>query len=143
MARKETSLSMHSPRPTLSGPVHVFLHIMVVTLGWGIFGWSWWTVSSNQPFHPVVLATLITLTIIIVPLVTLVWVVHNREIYARKGKRLGGRSLPENYSQDWTGRLVHAQFESLRHAQRVIIDSTSDDKYFLTPADLLTAKPTP
>lgn len=131
---------MHSPRPGLAGPVHVFLHILVVVIGWGIFGWSWWTVGSHQPFHPAVLATLIVLSIVIVPLVTLYWVVHNREIYIRKGQRRGSRSVPESYPQDWSGRWVHAQFETLRHARRVVINSTSDDKYFLTPADSLSAE---
>lgn len=116
---------------------------MVVAVGWGIFGWGWWTVSSDQPFHPAVLATLIVLSIVIVPLVTLYWVEHNRDIYARKGQRRGGRSAPEHYQQDWTGRLVHAQFDTLRHAQRVIINSTADDKYFLTTTDSLTPKREP
>lgn len=126
---------MQTSRPGLAGPAHVFFHVLVVVLGWGIFGWSWWTVVSNQPFHPTVLTTLIVLSIVIVPLVTLYWVVHNREIYIQKGPRQGRRSLPDTYPQDWTGRWVHAQFETLRHARRVIINSTSDDKYFLTPAD--------
>lgn len=134
---------MQSPRPTLSGPAHVFLHVLVVAIGWGIFGWSWWTVGFGQPFHPAVLATLIVLSIVIAPLVTLYWVEHNRDIYMRKGQRKGGRSIPENYQQDWTGRLVHAQFDALRHSQLVIINSTTDDKYFLTPADSLTTKRDP
>lgn len=99
--------------------------------------------GSDEPFHPAVLAMLIVLSIVIVPLVTLYWVEHNRDIYARKGRRQGGRSGPENYQHDWTGRLVHGQFDTLRHSQRVIINSTADDKYFQTPADSLTPKREP
>ena len=128
---------MHSTRPTLSGPVHVLLHVLVVAIGWGIFGWSWWTVGFNQPFHPTVLTILILLTLIIVPAVTLYWVEHNRDIYVRKGQRRGVHSAPEIYQHDWRGRMVHAQFDALRHSPLVIIDSTPDDKYFLTPADAL------
>lgn len=130
---------MQSPRPTLSGFVQVLLHVLVVAIGWGIFGWSWWTVGSDQRFHPAVLTTLIVLSITIVPLVTLIWVEHNRHLYARKGKRRGGPARPENYQKDWAGRLVHARFDTLRDSPLVIINSTADHKYFLTPADALTS----
>ena len=128
---------MQSPRPALSGPGHVFLHVLLVLIGWGIFGWGWWIVGFGQPFHPVVLATLIAITLILAPLLTFFWVHHNRDIYARKGQRRGVRSAPEIYQEDWTGRLVHAEFDALRNAQLVVINSTTDDKFFLTPANSL------
>lgn len=126
---------MLSPRPTLPGRVYVLLHVLVVAAGWGIFGWSWWTVGFSQPFHPAVLATVVVISMVVAPLVTLLWVEHNRDIYARKGQRRGLHSAPELYREDWAGRLVHARFGSLREAQLVIINSTPEDKYFLTPAD--------
>lgn len=134
---------MHSPRPALSGPAHVFLHVLVVVIGWGIFGWGWWTVGFEQSPHPAVIASLILVTLIVAPLVTLYWVLHNRGIYLRKGPRLGVRSATEIYKQDWAGRLVHAKFDELRHSQLVIINSTPEDKYFLTPADSLNTKSAP
>lgn len=94
----------------------------------------------GQPFHPVVLATVIVISLVLAPLVTLLWVEHNRDIYARKGQRKGVHSPPEHYQQDWAGRLVHAQFGTLRKAQLVIINSTPGDKYFMTPADSITRR---
>lgn len=134
---------MHSLRPALSGPVHVFLHVLVVVIGWGIFGWSWWTVGFEQSPHPAVFASLILVTLIVAPLVTLYWVLHNRGIYSRKGPRLGVSSATEIYKQDWAGRLVHANFEELRQSQLVIINSTPEDKYFLAPADSPNTKGAP
>lgn len=134
---------MLSSRPTLPRRAYVFLHVLVVAIGWGIFGWSWWTVGFGQPFHPAVLATLIVISMVLAPLVTLLWVEHNRDIYARKGQRKGVHTLPENYRQDWSGRLVHARFDTLRDSQLVIINSTQEDKYFMTPADSLTPKREP
>lgn len=129
---------MQSQRPTLPRRLDVLLHVLVVAAGWGIFGWSWWTVGLGQPFHPAVLAMVIVISIVLAPLVTLVWVEHNRDIYARKGQRTGVHSPPEHYRQDWAGRWVHAQFGSLRQAQRVMINSTPENKYFLTPAESIT-----
>lgn len=123
---------MQTPRPALSGPGHVFLHGVVVVLGWIMFGWGWWTVGFVHTLRPTVLPALIVLTLIIVPLLTLFWVVHNREIYARKGQRTGLRASVETYTQDWSGRQVHAEFEALRHAALVMINSTPTDKYFLS-----------
>ena len=134
---------MHSTRPALSGPAHVFLHVLVVVSGWGIFGWSWWVVGIEQALHPAVITSLILVTFIVAPLVTLYWVLHNRDIYLQKGPRLGVSSATEIYKQDWAGRLVHAKFDELRQSQLVIINSTPEDKYFITPADLLNTKRIP
>lgn len=126
---------MQSQRPTLPRRVYLLLHVLVVAAGWGIFGWSWWTVGFGQPFYPAVLATVVVISFVLAPLVTLLWVEHNRDIYARKGQRTGLHTAPEHYREDWAGRLVHAQFGNLRQAQLVIINSTPEDKYFLTPAE--------
>lgn len=131
---------MQSPRPALSGPRHVFLHVLGVLIGWGIFGWSWWTVLFGQPFHPAVLAKLIALTLILAPLLTFWWVHHNRDIYARKGQRRGVRSAPEIYHEDWTGRLVHAEFNALRDSPLVVINSTTEDKFFLASPNSLSIR---
>ena len=131
---------MDPHRPALSGPLHVLLHGLIVVLGWVIFGWGWWTVAFDQPLRTPVLALLIVITLILAPLVTLYWVGHNRDIYERKGQRRGTRSVAEIYPQDWAGRRVHAQFDSLRHVPLVIINSTSDDKYFMTHTQFLISK---
>lgn len=131
---------MHPPRPALSGPFHVFLHGLIVVMGWGIFGWCWWTVGFEQPLRATVLTTLILITLLIAPLMTLFWVAHNRDLYVRKGQRRGMRSAAEIYQNDWAGRRVHAQFGTLRHSSLVIINSTPDDKYFLTPLEILSKK---
>lgn len=125
---------MQSSRPTLSGPLHVLMHVLIIGAGWLIFGWSWWTVGFGQPFHPTVLATLIVITLILAPLITVFWVEHNRDIYSRKGQRRIGQRTHEVYQQDWTGRLVHAQFDTLRDSRMVMINSTQHDKYFMAEA---------
>ena len=121
---------MNSPRPTLSSRTQLFLHIAAVAIGWVIFGWGWWAVISTQSVDPAVVAKLVVATLFIAPLVTLSWVLHNRDIHVRKGSRLEARSPAEIYQHDWAGRQVHAKFDVLRQSQVVIISSTAEEKYF-------------
>jgi hypothetical protein len=101
---------------------------------------NFWLGLVDSSLCPPLLALLIVITLILAPLVTLYWVGHNREIYERKGQRRGTRSVTESYPQDWVGRRVHAQFDSLRQVPLIIINSTSDDKYFMTHTQSLTSK---
>lgn len=133
----------HFARPTLSGPLHVLFHVLIVVAGWGLFTWGWWRVVSGDPARPAVVVSLIIITLIVAPLITLYWVLHNRDIYLRKGPRLSGRTAVGGYSEDWTGRMVHAQFDKLRASYLVVIKNTAEDKYYMTPADALSARDPP
>jgi hypothetical protein len=125
---------MPAQRPALSGPIHVAWHAIVVASGWGIFGGFWWLVllqKSHQLFTQI--AWLLAGALILLPVVTLYWVMHNRGIYARKGPRRQVQVVETPYAQDWAGRPVRAQFGQLRLAQRITVDSIGEEKHFLAP----------
>jgi len=130
---------MHTQRPVLSGPLHVVRHVILVVAGWCTFGGFWWTVVL-QKSHP--LSNIVWLlggALILLPAITLYWVMHNRGIYARKGPRRHVQVVETAYAQDWAGRRVRAQFDALRQARLITIHSTAAEKHFLTP----TANPQP
>ena len=128
---------MRGTRPALSGPFHTLSHVLLVLLGWFIFGWFWWKVLFKQSPHPADITLLVLASLVIVPLITLYWVLHNRGIYSRKGPRQEVRSIVEIYDQDWAGRPVKARFEELRQSRLVIINSSSGEKHFFAPSDML------
>ena len=76
---------------------------------------------------------LLVSALVLLPVVTLYWVLHNRGIYARKGPRLQVQVFEKAYTHDWTGRPVHAAFDQLRQAPRIIIHSSPDEKHFHVP----------
>lgn len=128
---------MHSKRPALSGPLHVAWHAILVLFGWFLFGGFWWIILQQGPHSLSGIIWLLASALIVLPIVTLYWVMHNRGIHARKGPRRQVQVVESAYAQDWAGRPVHARFDQLRQARLITIHSTADEKYFLTPTDSL------
>ena len=128
---------MRFQRPALSGPLHVAWHIILVVFGWLLFGGFWWAVLQQGPHSLSNIIWLLAIALVVLPIITLYWVMHNRGIHARKGPRRQVQVVESAYAQDWAGRPVHARFDQLRQARLITIHSTADEKYFLTPADSL------
>lgn len=128
---------MRSQRPALSGPLHVVWHITLVVFGWCLFGGFWWFVLLQKSHSLTNIIWLLSGALVLLPIITLYWVLHNREIYARKGPRRQVQVVEMAYTQDWAGRLVRAQFDQLRQASLITIHSTVDEKHFLSPTDRL------
>lgn len=131
---------MLSRRPTLTGPLHVLMHVVIVLIGWFIFGWFWLKVLFEQTASPADLSWLVIGTLVVIPAITLGWVLHNRSLYARKGPRTHGRYVADTYTRDWMGRLVLASFDQLRRMPFVIIDATDTEKSFRSTNESLYIK---
>lgn len=132
---------MRFQRPALSGPLHVAGHVILVAFGWLLFAYFWWVVSQQGPHSLTNIVWLLAIALVVLPIITLYWVMHNRGIHARKGPRRQVQVVESAYAQDWAGRPVHARFDQLRQARLITIHSTADEKHFLTPADRLQPLP--
>ena len=126
---------MRSQRPALSGPLHVIWHITLVVFGWCLFGGSWWLVLQQKTHAWSNIIWLLSGALVLLPIITLYWVMHNRGIYARKGPRLQVQVVENAYIQDWAGRPVRAHFDRLKQADLISVRSTAGEKLFLTPED--------
>ena len=122
---------MRTQRPTLSGPMQVAWHVILVMFGWVLFGGFWWAVLQQESNSLSNIVWLLASALVVLPLVTLYWVLHNRGIYDRKGPRRQVQVVETAYAQDWAGRPVRADFDQLRRAQTITIHSTADEKHFL------------
>ena len=88
----------------------------------------------QQPSHLLAnIAWLLVSALVLLPVITLYWVLHNRGIYARKGPRRKVMAIETTYARDWLGRPVHAEFGQLRQASLITIHSTADEKFFQAP----------
>ncbi|NWG38615.1 MAG: hypothetical protein HXY27_01410 [Hydrogenophilaceae bacterium] len=106
------------------------LHVVLNLLGWILFIWFWWHVLSTQEINPRPVSLLIMGSLLVLPLVTLLWVMHNRGIHFRKGPRTSVRQVEERYTSDWEGRTVHADWETLRQAKVIRISIDDKGKHF-------------
>ena len=93
-------------------------HALAIAVGWALFFWGWQRVlGRGADFGE--LQLLMLGAAIVVPVVTVSWILHNRGIHRRKGPR---RSVPEatlDYRVDFNGREVVADFRALSQARRV------------------------
>lgn len=132
---------MPSKRPALSGPLHVIWHAILVIVGWCLFGGFWYAVLLQKSHSLSNIVWLLASALILLPVITLYWVLHNRGIHSRKGPRQQVQVVEASYEQDWAGRPVHANFDQIKLAYLVTIESTAEQKRFLAPIDALQPQP--
>jgi hypothetical protein len=119
---------------------HALGQALVVALGWVGFVWLWWLVAQ-RPWEVRGLVWLIAGSLVVLPLVTLYWVWHNRSIYRRKGPRRAGAAVDESYLRDWNGRAVQADWPMLRHARSITVQLHDEQKHYALGAAAPTRAP--
>jgi hypothetical protein len=108
-------------RDPLRNGVQKLLHAIVLAIGWLLFFWAWLTVGENLSDHET-LVWLIVATLVVSPVITLYWVLHNLSMFRRKGARLRTEDIVGAYTADWSGRTVVADWTALRAAPFTVID---------------------
>jgi hypothetical protein len=95
-------------------------------VGWGLFAWGWQRALSSST-EAATLRALIIGVVLVVPVLTLSWIAHNRGIYRRKGPRREVQTARLHYESDFNGRLVLGDWAALANAQRVEIHIEGDN----------------
>lgn len=101
------------------------VHLLAVAAGWALFFWGWYRVLVAHPDFSA-LRVLVLGAVIVVPVVTVSWILHNRGIHRRKGPRRHVSAARLDYRVDFHGLEVVADFAALAPARRVhiVIDGT-------------------
>ncbi len=89
-----------------------------------------WLLVGRQPWETSRLIWLIVGTLIVVPLLTLAWVLHNRAIFRRKGERRGVAVADFSYRTDWHGRTISADWAQLQRSRFVTVDVDGPLKFY-------------
>ncbi|HPO19045.1 MAG TPA: hypothetical protein PLO07_07610 [Rubrivivax sp.] len=111
------------------GALRKVAHLLLVVFGWAGFVWMWSLVAS-RPWDSRGLVWLIVGSLVVMPLLTGAWVLHNRALARRKGERRSVASVDMGYEHDWHGRRVHADFGALRASRLVLIQVEGEDKRY-------------
>lgn len=107
-------------------------HGLAIVAGWVLFLWGWHRVLVGQPDFSD-LRVLMLGAAIVVPVVTVSWILHNRGIHRRKGPRRHVPSATLDYRVDFHGLEVTADFGALVHARRVEIVVDAARKAYRVP----------
>ncbi len=112
--------SADEPR-TRASRIALLGHALLLVIGWVGFVWLWLLVA-RRPWESHGLVLLIAGSAIVAPLLTALWVWHNRRLYRRKGERRAVAFAPTDYPHDWHGRPVHADWAALASSPVVMIE---------------------
>lgn len=115
---------------------------MIVAAGWAGFVWLWLLVGRGN-WDSRALVWVIVGSLIVLPLLTAGWILHNRWLYRRKGERRRVVVADLGYARDWYGRAVQADWPRLQAANRVTIDVQGETKRYragAAPADAAAAR---
>ena len=74
---------------------------------------------------------LVLAALVVVPVLTLSWVLHNVGIYRRRGARRAVTPVNWSYDADFNGRRVAADWPDLTLARRVDVVIDGDTKRFI------------
>lgn len=113
----------------LRGWTQRLVHLVAVLCGWALFIWGWHEVLG-RPWDIRPLWWLILGSLVLLPLLTGAWILHNVGIHRRKGARTGLRPVDESYRADWNGREVDADWTGLASARLVVIEIDGARKRF-------------
>lgn len=114
-------------------------HALAIVAGWALFFWGWQRVLASSPDFAE-LRLLMIGAAIVVPVVTVSWILHNRGIHRRKGPRRSVAEAHLDYRVDFHGREVLADWAALARAQRVDIVIDGAFKRYQEGAALRDAK---
>lgn len=120
-------------REALNGWSRRLLHFVVVAAGWVLFV-CWWYEVAVQHWNKTLIALIILVTLIAAPAITGAWIVHNLNLYRRKGPRLGAPVVRIGYSRDWNGREVEADWGRLRETSVVVVTVEGERKRYTAAA---------
>jgi hypothetical protein len=117
-----------------SHPGRRALHLLAIIAGWALFFWGWHRVlERGTDFSQ--LRLLMLGAAVVVPVITISWILHNRGIHRRKGPRRSVSAVTLEYRVDFNGREVVADLPGLAMAQRVdIVIDGGFKRYRITPA---------
>lgn len=105
---------------------------MLGLASWALFALAWWRVIDLGAAVSSVTIAGVALTAVLVLVIDMWWIRHNRGIYRRKGPRRGRPQVDLAFERDSLGRTLEIPFEALTTAE-VSLTVTVDGKKVYRP----------
>lgn len=109
------------------------LHILFAAASWILFV-DYWILVLGQPMSAGLRVALgfMAVTLVLVPLLVYLWIVHNLSLAKRWSQRRRGRPDPgEDFREDFLGRsLAGSDLRSLQAAQELVVELDGERKRY-------------
>ena len=114
-----------STKPRAPGPASdwTFAQRALVVIGWAVFLWAWVAVMRDTtPQTVVITAILLAAGPATAETIDLLWIRHNLNIYRKRGARRNVPQVRHEYSRDFLGRKLIADWSSLPGEGLIVVD---------------------
>jgi hypothetical protein len=125
------------PRRRVSVP-RGLVHALGVIIGWLVFALFWWLVLA-RPWESRDLWLLIVGSLVLLPIITAIWVVHNVALFRRRGPRRSVPAVDPQFERDSLDRPLIADWSLVRTAQQVTIAHDGAAKRYSVTAQRIPA----
>lgn len=105
------------------------VHLFLIVFGWGLFI-KYWLQVAGQAADSQQLQLLLLGAAIVVPAVTVPWVLHNVLLYRRRGARKSVPRVDLEYRTDYLGRQVAADWTTLADERLIEIGISGTVKFY-------------
>lgn len=109
------------------------LHVLIVLFGWAVFVW-FWVIVMGQAGSRADLWLLLVVSVLLFPVLTVAWVLHNLALYQRKGPRRNVPQVDVSYEVDFYGRRIEADWKRLAGQPRINIQIEGQVKRYVPAA---------
>lgn len=107
--------------------IRLLVQVIVAVAGWVIFGWLWWRALEYGPTPTHLRGTVIVLLIdLVIVVVTVMWIVWNKDIYRRKGPRTTVPAVEFAYAVDALGTPVDIRVPLGQGERFIVIDKSAE-----------------
>jgi len=94
----------------LPGRARRALHLLLAAAGWALFAWWWWIVLGRTGRDQMVwTAVFLAISLVVIVTVTALWVMHNVNIFRRRGPRRAVRASGPEPAHDVLGRPLRVE----------------------------------
>lgn len=111
-------------------------HILFAGASWILFV-DYWILVLSQPVSSGLRVALgfIVISLVLVPLLVYLWILHNLRMSRRKRRRLSRRDPGEDFREDFLGRsLAGTDLRNLQGARELIIELEGERKRYRAAA---------
>lgn len=107
---------------------HAFFHILIMMLGWGIYGGIAYTAFQGILWTLVIIAIIATGSALFLIIIAHTWSRLHQYYHRTKNKRIHIPRATLQYDKDWLGYTIDSEVEAIKKAKFITIEAIEERK---------------
>lgn len=110
----------------------LYFHVIIAVISWLLFFYLWYLTFATKLFGlgPIRDLLTIALTGVAVSIIDIWWIMHNVNIYKKKGPRRAVNETEKIFDEDFFGRKIKSDWACVQQCDYLHITSSKDFKWY-------------